>query len=141
MGTHHILKDGTSYAIKGGTDLVNGTKYHIGGGRTPIDGTVYEIGFGPKICTLTITGLDDSSSTSQTTAKDSNNNRLYNGTYEFEVGATIILKVWSYYNNSIYVDGELVASNSGGSLNYNLQLTKTKTTITGGFRRIDVTTG
>lgn len=31
MGTHHILKDGTSYAIKGGTDLVNGTKYQIGG--------------------------------------------------------------------------------------------------------------
>lgn len=32
MGTHHILKDGTAYAIKGGTDLVNGTKYQIGGG-------------------------------------------------------------------------------------------------------------
>lgn len=31
MGTHHILKDGTSYAIKGGTDLTNGTKYQIGG--------------------------------------------------------------------------------------------------------------
>ena len=27
MATHHILKDGTSYAIKGGTDLVNGTKH------------------------------------------------------------------------------------------------------------------
>lgn len=32
MGTHHILKDGTSYAISGGTDLVNGTSYQIGGG-------------------------------------------------------------------------------------------------------------
>lgn len=32
MGTHHILKDGTSYAISGGTDLMNGTKYQIGGG-------------------------------------------------------------------------------------------------------------
>lgn len=31
MGTHHILKDGTAYAIAGGTDLVNGTKYQIGG--------------------------------------------------------------------------------------------------------------
>lgn len=31
MATHHILKDGTSYAIKGGTDLANGTKYQIGG--------------------------------------------------------------------------------------------------------------
>ena len=26
MGTHHILKDGTSYAIKGGTDLINWTQ-------------------------------------------------------------------------------------------------------------------
>lgn len=111
-----------------------------GGGRTLINGTVYEIGFGPKICTLTITGLDDSSSTSQTRVFDSNNKRLYNGTYEFEVGATIRLNVWSYYKNSIYVDGELVASNSGTSLDYYLQLTKAKTTITGGFRRIDVTT-
>lgn len=32
MGTHHILKDGTSYAIKGGTDLIAGTSYQIGGG-------------------------------------------------------------------------------------------------------------
>lgn len=47
MATHHILKDGTSYAVSGGSDLVNGTKYQIGGGRTLIDGTVYEIGFGP----------------------------------------------------------------------------------------------
>ena len=45
MATHHILKDGTSYAISGGTDLVNGTKYQIGGGRTLIDGTAYEVKF------------------------------------------------------------------------------------------------
>lgn len=32
MGTHHILKDGTSYAISGGTDLIAGTSYQIGGG-------------------------------------------------------------------------------------------------------------
>ena len=32
MGTHHILKDGTSYAIKGGTDLIAGTSYQLGGG-------------------------------------------------------------------------------------------------------------
>lgn len=31
MGTHHILKDGTSYAIKGGTNLTTGTSYQIGG--------------------------------------------------------------------------------------------------------------
>lgn len=35
MGTHHILKDGTSYAIKGGTDLIAGTSYQIGGGSDP----------------------------------------------------------------------------------------------------------
>ncbi len=55
MGTHHILKDGTSYAISGGTDLVNGTSYQIGGGRTLIDGTAYEIGFSRTV-TITITG-------------------------------------------------------------------------------------
>lgn len=33
MGTHHILIDGTSYAIKGGTDLIAGTSYQIGGGE------------------------------------------------------------------------------------------------------------
>lgn len=33
MTTHHILKDGTSYAVSGGSDLVNGTKYQIGGGQ------------------------------------------------------------------------------------------------------------
>lgn len=39
MGTHHILKDGTSYAISGGTDLIDGTSYQIGGGgRTLVDG-------------------------------------------------------------------------------------------------------
>ena len=31
MGTHHILKDGTSYAINGGTGLIAGTNYKIGG--------------------------------------------------------------------------------------------------------------
>lgn len=32
MGTHHTLINGTSYAIKGGTDLAAGTSYQIGGG-------------------------------------------------------------------------------------------------------------
>ena len=49
MATHHILKDGTSYAVSGGSDLVNGTKYQIWGGRTLIDGTVYEIGFAKPV--------------------------------------------------------------------------------------------
>ena len=55
MATHHILKDGTSYAVSGGTSLMDGTKYQIGGGRTLIDGTVYEIGFAKPV-TITITG-------------------------------------------------------------------------------------
>lgn len=46
MGTHHILKDGTSYAIKGGTDLIAGTSYQIGGGgRTLVNGTAFEVKF------------------------------------------------------------------------------------------------
>ena len=32
MGTHQTLINGTSYAIKGGTDLIAGTSYQIGGG-------------------------------------------------------------------------------------------------------------
>lgn len=32
MGTHHILRDGTSYSVTGGTTLRNGVKYQIGGG-------------------------------------------------------------------------------------------------------------
>lgn len=32
MGTHHTLINGTSYAIKGGTDLIAGTSYQIWGG-------------------------------------------------------------------------------------------------------------
>ena len=35
MGTHHTLINGTSYAIKGGTDLIAGTSYQIGGGSNP----------------------------------------------------------------------------------------------------------
>lgn len=31
MSTHHILKDGTSYAVSGGNDLIAGTSYQIGG--------------------------------------------------------------------------------------------------------------
>ena len=49
MGTHHILKDGTSYAIKGGTDLIAGTSYQIWGGRTLVNGTAYEIGFAEPV--------------------------------------------------------------------------------------------
>lgn len=57
MGTHHILKDGTSYAIKGGTDLIAGTSYQIGGGRTLVDGTGYKIGFAePVYHQVTVTG-------------------------------------------------------------------------------------
>lgn len=42
---HRIMKDGTSYAVSGGSVLINGTKYQIGGGGTLINGTRYEIGF------------------------------------------------------------------------------------------------
>ena len=55
MGTHHILKDGTSYAVKGGTDLIDSTSYQIGG-RTLVNGTAYEIKFKPSEYTITMTG-------------------------------------------------------------------------------------
>ena len=56
MGTHHIVKDGTSYASKGGTDLIAGTSYQIWGGRTLVNGTAYEIKFKPSEYTITMTG-------------------------------------------------------------------------------------
>ena len=56
MATHHILKDGTSYAISGGTDLITGTSYQIWGGRTLVNGTAYEIKFKPSEYTITLTG-------------------------------------------------------------------------------------
>ena len=55
MGTHNILKDGTSYAVKGGTDLIDSTSYQIGG-RTLVNGTAYEIKFKPSEYTITLTG-------------------------------------------------------------------------------------
>ena len=58
MGTHHILKDGTSYAIKGGTDLIAGTSYQIGGGRTLVDGTEYEIKLGESLTWKINTEID-----------------------------------------------------------------------------------
>ena len=46
--SHKTLISGTSYAIKGGTDLIAGTSYQIGGGgRTLVNGTAYDITFAP----------------------------------------------------------------------------------------------
>ena len=52
MATHHVMIDGTSYAVGGGTALTDGTKYQIGGGTTLIDGTAYHINFAPKQFTV-----------------------------------------------------------------------------------------
>lgn len=112
MATHHILKDGTSYAISGGTDLANGTKYQIGGGRTLIDGTVYEIGFGPKQITITV-------------PKDVEDCRVtYNGAVTtagnitINVGDSVIVHCssTSKATSTIYLNGVLVKS--GRSIDY-----------------------
>ena len=46
---HKTLISGTSYALKGGTDLTAGTSYQTWGGRTLVNGTRYEVCFEPEI--------------------------------------------------------------------------------------------
>ncbi len=117
MGTHHILIDGTSYAIKGGTDLIAGTSYQIGGGRTLVDGTEYEIGFAePVYHQVTVTG-------SHSYFKGA----VYNGkTYlpesSFEVldGETVYVSGFES-SSSVFYDGETVARYNHS--NYKLEYT------------------
>ena len=134
MATHHILKDGTSYAASGGSDLVNGTKFQIGGGRTLIDGTVYEISFGPDICTLIIKGTAQGSATGVVTPTEHKDEPLYyaysDGTYQFTPGTSITLYAWNYNACRIYVNDALVASKNGnGELMYDMVLTKETTNV------------
>ena len=57
--SHKTLISGTSYAIKGGTDLIAGTSYQIGGaGRTLVDGTAYEIKLGESLTWKINTEID-----------------------------------------------------------------------------------
>ena len=112
MGTHHILKDGTSYAIKGGTDLIAGTSYQIGGGRTLVDGTAYEIKFKPSEYTITLTG--------------SGGTITYNGaekneTFTVTAGDSVTIKARAedYVNSSqvtatISLNGKVVATKTNG---------------------------
>ena len=134
MGTHHILKDGTSYAIKGGTDLIAGTSYQIWGGRTLVDGTEYEISFGPDICTLIIKGTAQGSASGAVTPTEHKDNPLYyaysDGTYQLTPGTSITLYAWNYNACRIYVNDELVARKSGsGQLMYDMVLTKEITNV------------
>ena len=134
MGTHHILKDGTSYAIKGGTDLIAGTSYQIGGGRTLVDGTEYEISFGPDICTLIIKGTSQGSASGVVTPTEHKDNPYYyaysDGTYQLTPGTSITLYAWNYYACRIYVNDALVASkNESGPLMYDMVLTKETTNV------------
>lgn len=118
MGTHHILKDGTSYAIKGGTDLIAGTSYQIGGGRTLVDGTEYKIGFG-RSCIIEITAV-----TANQIAKVTINGITYNAaaTLEVESGTEIECLAEGTRDTfgKITVDGNVVAQGSwsSGDANY-----------------------
>ena len=54
--THKTLISGTAYEVVGGAQMIDGTKFQMGGGKTLLGGTGYDIPFGPKQCTITITG-------------------------------------------------------------------------------------
>lgn len=112
MGTHHILKDGTSYAIKGGTDLIAGTSYQIGGGRTMVDGTAYEIKFKPSEYTITLTGSG---------GKITYNGVEQNGTFTVTAGDSVTIKARAedYVTSSqvtatISLNGKVVATKTNG---------------------------
>ena len=112
MGTHHILKDGTSYAIKGGTDLIAGTSYQTGGGRTLVDGTAYEVKFGPSEYTITLTGSG---------GKITYNGVEQNGTFTVTAGDSVTIKARAedYVNSSqvtatISLNGKVVATKTNG---------------------------
>lgn len=117
MATHHILKDGTSYAVSGGTDLVNGTKYQIEGGRTLIDGTAYEIGFSRTV-TITITG-DGGGGRELTSVTIDGVKYIRTATVEALTGTEIVCYAanggWEY--GAIYLNGTVVArgSSAGGA--------------------------
>lgn len=112
MGTHHILKDGTSYAIKGGTDLIAGTSYQIGGGgRTLVNGTAYKIGFG-RSCIIEITAVRGNSLATVTI-----NGTKYEAaaTLEVESGTEIecLAEGTRDTKGKITVDGDVVAQAAG----------------------------
>lgn len=110
---HHVMIDGTSYAVGGGTALIDGTKYQIGGGgRTLIDGTAYKINFTPSEYIMTLTG--------------SGGTITYNGvtqtsTFRVAAGDSIVCK--ASYNSTeasmrahaiIILNGTTVKEASGG---------------------------
>ena len=120
MATHHVLKDGTSYAVSGGTSLMNGTKYQIGGGRTLIDGTVYEIGFGPKICTLTITGSEKTGTSKSEVLQPGSNMAYTDGTYQLDIGEIIRIRLQKNSRVIISVDGVEVYVGAATTYSYTL---------------------
>lgn len=138
MGTHHILKDGTSYAIKGGTGLIAGTSYQIGGGRTLIDGTVYEIEFGSAAVTVTISNGDTNYMFIQVNGAA---DKTTSGIMELTTADTITVVMggttapWSSYIPRIYRNGTLVKQNeAGGRITYDFK-PKQNATITFGLKQ------
>lgn len=117
MGTHHILKDGTSYAISGGTDLIAGTSYQIWGGRTLVNGTVYEIGFAKNL-TVKVTGEFYEPDGGYKGGVKIAGTNVPIGEYQVESGAQIEVRAGYVYAArvmaAIYLNEKLVAS---GELN------------------------
>lgn len=122
MGTHHILKDGTSYAIKGGTDLIAGTSYQIGGGRTLVDGTAYEIGFAKNL-TVKITGEFYEPDMGYKGGVRIAGTSVPIGEYQVELGTQIEVRAGYIYSSKyyavIYLNGERVASGESNKYTFN----------------------
>lgn len=123
MGTHHILKDGTSYAIKGGTDLIAGTSYQIGGGRTLVNGTAYNIAFA-KPCMITISG--GGTSGFHYGYVEYNGEKYTSGTLEIEQGTAVDIYLQNGVGGTyvaVRLNGKTVASGYT-RMKYTYQVTK-----------------
>lgn len=108
---HKTLISGTAYSVTGGRELIGGTGYGCKGGKTLIGGTAFTIPFGPKQCTIIITGSGEGYSAVEIA-----------GTY-YQTATTLVLEAGTVIKmhtisfsgeGPITVDGKTVATASPG---------------------------
>lgn len=123
MGTHHILINGTAYAVTGGTNLVNGTKYQIGGGRTLVNGTAYDVSFAEETVKIAVhNGLEV-----RNCYVLYNGQRITSGEIDVKIGDTVVVYVGAIEQNygRIYLNSVEVAK--GLNVQYSYIVTKNAT--------------
>ena len=106
---HKTLISGTAYSVTGGRELIRGTGYGCKAGKTLIGGTALTIPFGPKHCTIIITGSGGGFSS----VKIAGTSYQTATTLVVEAGTVIKMRAISYSGKGlITVDGKTVATAS-----------------------------